>query len=773
MSQKAVKIEPYKGPAGGWGSAQSLLNAVRRDGAAQDVLRLLPQQNKKDGFACVSCAWAKPASPHPFEFCENGAKATTWELTSRRATPEFFARHTVSELRLWNDHDLEYSGRLTQPLRYDRETDRYVAVAWEEAFRAIGAELRQLRPETVVFYASGRASLETSYMYQLFARLYGSNHLPDSSNMCHETTSVALPQSIGVPVGTVLLEDFDHTDCILSFGQNTGTNSPRMLHPLQKAAKRNVPIIIFNPLRERGLERFVNPQNPIEMAGNAFAGSDTRLDSQYHQLKAGGDGAAIMGLCKAVIAADDKARAAGRAPVVDHAFIAEHTQGFESFAESVRAMEWSLIEQRSGLSRTALEGAANVYCNARAVIAKFGMGLTQHRDGVETVRLLINLLLLRGNIGRRGAGILPVRGHSNVQGQRTVGISEKPELVPLDRLAEQYHFEPPRWEGWSTVDACQAVIDGEAKGFIGLGGNFARAVPDTERVESAWTGLRLTVHVATKLNRSHLLPGEVCYLLPCLGRLEVDHQASGPQAVSIEDSTACIHGSRGKREPASPDLLSEPRIVAEMAKAALPSNPHVDWDGWVGDYGRVRDAIEATYPQYFERFNERLFQPGGFPRPLGARDRKWATKSGKAEFLTPTTVSKAQVAVPEGVLQLITLRSNDQFNTTIYGYHDRFRGVQGTRMILFMNRADMRRQGFQEGELVSLQCAIEDGIMRRLGGFRVTPYAVPEGCCAAYYPECNPLIPLSHHAEGSKVPAAKSVPVVIDRQAAPRPFGAI
>ncbi|MFC7611459.1 FdhF/YdeP family oxidoreductase [Teichococcus aestuarii] len=509
------------------------------------------------------------------------------------------------------------------------------------------------------------------------------------------------------------------------------------------------------------------------MAGNAFAGSDTRLDSQYHQLKAGGDGAAIMGLCKAVIAADDKARAAGRAPVVDHAFIAEHTQGFESFAESVRAMEWSLIEQRSGLSRTALEGAANVYCNARAVIAKFGMGLTQHRDGVETVRLLINLLLLRGNIGRRGAGILPVRGHSNVQGQRTVGISEKPELVPLDRLAEQYHFEPPRWEGWSTVDACQAVIDGEAKGFIGLGGNFARAVPDTERVESAWTGLRLTVHVATKLNRSHLLPGEVCYLLPCLGRLEVDHQASGPQAVSIEDSTACIHGSRGKREPASPDLLSEPRIVAEMAKAALPSNPHVDWDGWVGDYGRVRDAIEATYPQYFERFNERLFQPGGFPRPLGARDRKWATKSGKAEFLTPTTVSKAQVAVPEGVLQLITLRSNDQFNTTIYGYHDRFRGVQGTRMILFMNRADMRRQGFQEGELVSLQCAIEDGIMRRLGGFRVTPYAVPEGCCAAYYPECNPLIPLSHHAEGSKVPAAKSVPVVIDRQAAPRPFGAI
>lgn len=773
MPQDAVKIEPYKGPAGGWGSAQSLLQSIRRDGAAQDVLRLLPQQNKKDGFACVSCAWAKPAEPHPFEFCENGAKATTWELTDRRATPEFFARHTVAELRRWNDHDLEYSGRLTEPLRYDPETDRYVATSWPEAFRAIGAELRGLSPEEVIFYASGRASLETSYMYQLFARLHGSNHLPDSSNMCHETTSVALPQSLGVPVGTVLLEDFEHTDCILSFGQNTGTNSPRMLHPLQKAAKRNVPIIVFNPLRERGLERFVNPQNPVEMAGNALAGQDTRLDSQYHQLKAGGDGAAIMGLCKAVIAADDKARAAGRRPVIDHDFIAQHTHGFESFAESARAIGWSLIEQRSGLSRAALEGAANVYCNARAVIAKFGMGLTQHRDGVETVRLLINLLLLRGNIGRRGAGILPVRGHSNVQGQRTVGISEKPKLVPLDRLAEQYGFEPPRWEGWSTVDACQAVIDGKARGFIGLGGNFTRAVPDTERVEAAWPGLQLTVHVATKLNRSHLLPGKVSYLLPCLGRLEIDRQAGGPQAVSIEDSTACIHGSRGKREPASPHLLSEPRIVAEMAKATLPANPRLDWDGWVADYGRVRDAIEATYPKDFKDFNKRLFEPGGFPRPLGARDRIWATDTGKANFVTPSTVSKAQDPQPADVLQLITLRSNDQFNTTVYGYHDRFRGVQGTRMVLFMNRADMKRLDLKEGELVSLACAIEDGVTRRLGGFRVTPYGVPEGCCAAYYPECNPLIPLSHHAEGSKVPAAKAVPIRIDRAAAPRPFGAV
>lgn len=773
MPRETVRIEPYKGAAGGWGSAQSLFRSMKRDGAVLDDLRLLPQQNKKDGFACVSCAWAKPAEPNVFEFCENGAKATTWELTSRRATPRFFGRHTLAELRNWSDHDLEYSGRITEPMRYDRASDRYVPLRWEEAFRAIGTALKGYDPRAVIFYASGRASLETSYMYQLFARLFGSNNLPDSSNMCHETTSVALPQSIGVPVGTVLLEDFRHTDCILSFGQNTGSNSPRMLHPLQEAAKRGVPLIVFNPLRERGLERFVNPQSPAEMAGNALSGANTRLDSQYHQLKAGGDGAAIMGLCKAVIAMDDAARAEGRPPVIDHAFLAEHTTGFEDFARSARAIGWPLLEERSGLSRAAIESAARIYSQAKAVIAKYGMGLTQHRDGVETVRLLVNLLLLRGNIGRPGAGILPVRGHSNVQGQRTVGITEKPSLAPLDRLAEQYGFEPPRWEGLTTVDACQAVLDGKARAFIGLGGNFVRAVPETAAMEKAWTGLGLTVHVATKLNRTHLLPGETCYLLPCLGRLEIDKQAGGAQAVSIEDSTACIHGSRGKRAPASQWLLSEPRIVAELAKATLPPNPRVPWDDWVADYGRIRDAIEATYPEDFRDFNKRMFQPGGFPRPLGARERVWNTGSGKASFVLPQAVSRAAERDREGVLRLMTLRSNDQFNTTVYGYRDRFRGIQGTRMVVMMNRADMRRRDLREGEIVTLSTVADDGVTRRLGGFRVTPYGVPEGCCAAYYPECNPLIPLWHHAEGSKVPAAKSVPIRIEREAAERPPGAI
>ncbi|MFC7554451.1 FdhF/YdeP family oxidoreductase [Pseudoroseomonas wenyumeiae] len=492
---------------------------------------ILMKQNKHDGFACVSCAWEKPAVPHAFEYCENGAKATAWEITSKRVGPDFFAGHTLAELRGWRDHDLEAIGRLTQPMRWDPHSDTYRPVTWEDAFREIGVELRRLKPEEAVFYVSGRASLEASYMWQLFARLYGTNNLPDSSNMCHESTSVALPESVGQPVGTTSLTDFSHTDCIMFFGQNPGSNSPRMLHPLQEASKRGVPIITFNPLRERGLERFTNPQSPTEM----LTGKETRISSQYHQVKAGGDIAAIMGLCKALIEADD----AGE-PLLDHDFIAQHTQGFEDFARAARKTDWADIEQESGLTRPALEGVARCYGKSKAVMAIYGMGLTQHRRGVENVQMLVNLLLLRGNIGKEGAGICPVRGHSNVQGQRTIGISEKPELVPLDKLAEQYNF-PPREKGMNTVEACEAVLDGRVRAFLSLGGNFLRAVPETGPMEEAWPRLRLSVQIATKLNRSHLVPAEVTYLLPCLGRIEIDTQRAGPQTVSMEDSNGQIH----------------------------------------------------------------------------------------------------------------------------------------------------------------------------------------------------------------------------------------
>ncbi|HWB48394.1 MAG TPA: FdhF/YdeP family oxidoreductase [Stellaceae bacterium] len=762
--RKRARAEPYDAPAGGWGSVRSLARAITRERVIASAPPALLRQNKPDGFACVSCAWAKPADPHVFEFCENGAKATTWEITSRRADDEFFAGHTLRELEAWPDHDLEETGRLVRPMRWEPETDRYVPVDWDEAFRAIGEELKQLAPNTAVFYASGRASLEASYMYALLARLYGTNNLPDSSNMCHESTSVALPESIGVPVGTVTLEDFAETDGIFFFGQNVGTSSPRMLHDLQDAVRRGVPIVTFNPLRERGLVEFVNPQAPGEM----LTGAATPISSQYHQVKAGGDIAALYGLCKALIEADDRGKERGEAPpVLDHAFIERHTHGFAAFADAARSFDWRELEQRSGLTRGAMEAAAMVYAHAEKVIGIYGMGLTQHRKGVETVQMLVNLLLLRGNVGKVGAGICPVRGHSNVQGQRTVGITEKPELVPLDKLEQQFGFKAPREKGLNTVEACEKVLSGEVRAFIGLGGNFVRAIPERSRMEPAWRKLRLTVQIATKLNRSHLIHGEVAYLLPCLGRIELDRQASGPQSVTMEDSTSCIHGSLGMQPPAGPHLLSEPAIIAGIAKATLPPNPKVDWDSWLADYGTVRDAIAATYPENFHDFNARMWQPGGFHRHLAARHREWKTKTGKANFIVPADLETDPDTVPADhqVLRLITLRSNDQFNTTVYGYHDRFRGIHGTRMVVLMHRNDIDRLALGEGDRVTLVTAAADGVDRRLGGLTIVAYDIPEGCCAGYYPECNVLVPLWHHAERAKVPAAKSVPVRIVKEA--------
>jgi molybdopterin-dependent oxidoreductase alpha subunit len=756
MSAKP-KVRRYNGPAGGWGSLRSLAHSLTHEHVPIKGSRVLLKQNKTDGFMCVSCAWAKPADPHVFEFCENGAKATTWELTSRRVTPEFFAKHTVRELETWDDHHLEEAGRLTHPMRWDAATDKYLPVEWEEAFREIGRELQALAPKSVVFYASGRASLESAYMYALFARMYGHNNLPDSSNMCHESTSVALPESIGVPVGTCVLEDFDKTDCILFFGQNVGTSSPRMLHQLQEAAKRGVPIITFNPLRERGLERFTNPQAPTEM----LSGASTRISSQYHQVKAGGDTAAIMGIVKALFTLDEESKASGGGGLLDRAFIAEHTHGFEEFAVAVRDCEWEHIERRSGLARGALEAAAFVYAHARSVIFVYGMGLTQHKKGVQTVQTLVNLALLRGNIGRPGAGICPVRGHSNVQGQRTVGITEQPDKVPADKLKALFGIDVPKDKGMNTVEACEGILQGSVRGMVMLGGNLVRAVPDHSLIEPAWRKLRLTVQILTKLNRSTLIHGDVSFILPCLGRIEIDKQASGPQAVSMEDSTGCMHGSRGQAKPASPHLYSEPKIIAEMAKATLPRDARVPWDDWVADYGKVRDAIAATYPDIFHDFNARMWRPGGFHRPLGARHRKWITKTGKANFVTPDSLA-TDIDMPEGqrdVLQLITLRSNGQFNTTIYSYDDRFRGIYGSRMVLMMNRKDIDRLGLHADDMVGLETAVDDGVHRAVNGFRIVAYDIPEGCIGGYYPECNPLIPLWHHAEKSKVPAAKSIPV--------------
>jgi molybdopterin-dependent oxidoreductase alpha subunit len=748
----------YPYATGGWGSVGSIARIFGEERDSPLALRVLARQNKPGGVMCTSCAWAKPAHPHMFEFCENGAKATLWELTRNRCTPEFFSNHTISELRGWDDHDLEQAGRLTHPLRYDRASDRYLPVSWEEAFAAIARELRAMDPKSTVFYSSGHAALEPSYLYALFARLYGHNNLPQSSNMCHETTSVNLKDVIGVSVGTCTLDDFDSCDAIFFFGQNTGSNSPRFLHVLKAAVERGCRIVTFNPLREKGLLEFVDPQNLVQMT----VGRSTRISEHYFQVRPGGDIAVLAGMIKLVL--DAERRSPG--DVLDHAFIREHTTGFEAMAEAVRRIDWKDIEQHSGLTRTMLESATKVYLSANNAIGIYGMGLTQHVNGWLNLGMLVNLLLLRGNIGRPGAGISPVRGHSNVQGQRTVGIAEKPDLVPLDKLEGMFGFTAPRERGMNAVHACQGILDGSVKALISLGGNLVRALPDRERMEAAWPRLRMTVNIATKLNRSHLTPGEISYILPCLGRLDEDMQESGPQAVSMEDSLSHIYGSVGIAEPPSEYARSELAIIAGMAKATLPQNPKVRWDEWTENYDRVRDLIAETYPDEFHDFNERLYEPGGFYRGNAARERRWNTKSGKAEFTAPTTLSAlgedAGTTGPgAGRMTLVTLRSNDQFNTTVYGFSDRLRGLEGSRNILLINRDEMARLGLQEKDLVTLVCDIDDGIERKVSGLIITAYDLPNGCVAGYYPELNPLVPLEYNEKKSNTPAYKGAPVRI------------
>lgn len=762
---ETATLEDYENPAGGWGSVKALGSILAEEHVMLHGTRVLMKQNKPKGFACVSCSWAKPADPHLFEFCENGAKATAWEVTRKRLDPEFFAQHTVSDLESWSAYELESMGRLVEPMRYDAVTDKYVRVSWDEAFRDIGAELRAMDPESVVFYASGRASLETSYMYQLMARIYGCNNLPDSSNMCHESTSVALPETIGVGVGTVTLDDFEKADCMLFFGHNTGTNAPRMLHPLQEARKRGVPIITFNPIRERGLDKFVNPQSPTEM----LTPGSTPISTQFVQLKIGGDTAAVMGMAKWIIEADDRARESGQPRVVDIDFINAHTTGFEEFAAAARATQWADIERLSGVARGELEQAAQTYVKAKAAILLYGMGITQHREGVRNIDMLTNLLFLRGNIGKPGAGICPIRGHSNVQGQRTVGITEKPEKAPNDKLKSMYGFEPPMKKGLNTVEACEKIVERKISAFFMLGGNFVRAIPDHGQMEPAWREIPLTVQILTKLNHSAIIHGRKSYLLPCLGRIEIDQQETGPQSVSVEDSTGCMHGSHGISEPPErSSLLSEPAIVAGIAKQITPPGVKVNWDAWVADYSKVREAIAETYPEIFHDFNQRLWTPGGFPRPLGPRDRQWTTPNGKANFKTPENMIEDPDMPSSGpdVLRLMTTRGDSQFNTTVYAMDDRFRGVFGTRKVLLMNAADIARLGLEEGKMVTAVTDSRDGRRRSVAGLRIHAFDIPAGCVLGYFPELNPLVPLSHYAKKSKVPAAKSVPIRLEPEAA-------
>jgi molybdopterin-dependent oxidoreductase alpha subunit len=740
-------VHPYDGPAGGWGALKATAIAVRTQMDALDAPATLLRTNQPDGFDCPGCAWPDKEHKSTFQFCENGAKAVTWEATSKRVTAEFLAANTVSSLLAKSDFELEGYGRLTDPLVYDRASDTLRPVSWERAFARIGEIVSGMQPDEVEFYTSGRASNEAAWLFQLYARELGTNNFPDCSNMCHEATSVGLPQSIGIGKGTVSLDDFEQTELVISIGHNPGTNHPRMMGTLHELSRRGVPIIVLNPLKERALERFADPQNVIEMATY----SSTNIASTYFQVKAGGDAAALKGIAKALLQMDDDLD-----NVLDSAFIAEHTQNFPAFADDLRLTRWHDIERESGLTRDDLQRVAEAYAKSNATIVTYGMGITQHNKGTSNVRLIADLLLMRGNIGKPGAGICPLRGHSNVQGNRTVGITEKPSASFLASLQREFGFVPPQTHGHDAVKALEAMIAGKSKALLCLGGNFAVAMPDRQQAFPAMQGLELSVHVGTKLNRSHLLVAKETYILPCLGRTELDLQESGRQSITVEDSMSMVHASSGKLKPASPQLRSEPAIVAGMAMATL-ANTKVDWLALVANYDRIRELIERTVPG-FENYNQRIRHPGGFRMPLPPTERVWPTPTGKAMFSVFHGVHENVQVDGEDVMRLVTLRSHDQYNTTIYALDDRYRGVFGRRDVLFMNEQDMANMGLEHGDRVDISTALPDS-HQRLEDITLVAYSIAPGTVGAYYPEANVLVPLNYLDQESGTPSYKSVPI--------------
>ncbi|OAI88255.1 MULTISPECIES: FdhF/YdeP family oxidoreductase [Pseudomonas] len=758
--QKPVpRYKPYNGAAGGWGALRSVVQAwVGSDNALKNIRALL-KTNQNGGFDCPGCAWGDSPEHGMVKFCENGAKAVNWEATKRRVDPTFFARHSVTSLLAQSDYWLEYQGRLTDPMVYDPVGDRYRPIAWDDAFALIARHLNALEsPDQAEFYTSGRASNEAAYLYQLFVRAYGTNNFPDCSNMCHEASGVALSQSVGVGKGTVTFDDFEHADAIFVWGQNPGTNHPRMLEPLREAVQRGAQVVCINPLKERGLERFQHPQHPIEMLTNG----DKPTNTAFFRPALGGDMAMMRGMAKFLLQWEREALAKGEAPIFDHDFIAEHTATVDDYLAVVDATSWEQIQTQSGLPLGEIELAARMYVKASKVIMCWAMGITQHRHSVPTIQEIANLMLLRGNLGQPGAGLCPVRGHSNVQGDRTMGINERPPVALLDSLERRFGFPVPRHNGHNTVEAIHAMLAGRAKVFIGLGGNFAQATPDTERTAQALRNCDLTVHISTKLNRSHLVHGKEALILPCLGRTDIDQQGEGPQAVTVEDSFSMVHASNGQLKPLSSQMRSEPAVIAGIAAATVGNHP-VDWNWLIADYDRIRDLIAETIPG-FDRFNERLKHPGGFYLGNNAGQRIWKTASGKANFKANRLPDdlihegvRASGKLPDLIMQ--SMRSHDQYNTTIYGLDDRYRGVRGQRNVLFANEADILRLGFNPGDKVDIVSLWGDGLERRVTGFTLLAFDIPAGQAAAYYPEVNPLVPLESVGDGSHTPTSKFVAI--------------
>ncbi|MEU2182523.1 FdhF/YdeP family oxidoreductase [Streptomyces thermolilacinus] len=748
--QDAPEVSAAQHSAAGLPGVVHGLRASHAQMGVARTARTLLKVNQKDGFDCPGCAWPEGDKRHLAEFCENGAKAVAEEATLRRVTPDFFAAHPLSDLATRSGYWLGQQGRITHPVYLPEGGDRYEPVTWERAFAIIAEELTALdSPDEALFYTSGRTSNEAAFLLQLFAREYGTNNLPDCSNMCHESSGSALTETIGVGKGSVSLDDLHQADLIIVAGQNPGTNHPRMLSALEKAKTAGARIISVNPLPEAGLERFKNPQTPKGLLKGAA------LTDLFLQIRIGGDQALFRLLNKLILDTDG---------AVDEEFVRTHTHGFEEFAATARAADWDETLTATGLTRDEIERALRMILSSRRTIVCWAMGLTQHKHSVPTIREVVNLLLLRGAIGRPGAGVCPVRGHSNVQGDRTMGIFERPSDAFLDALDKEFGIASPRHHGYDVVRSIQALRDGQAKVFFAMGGNFVAATPDTHVTEAAMRRARLTVHVSTKLNRSHAVTGTRALILPTLGRTDRDIQASGRQFVTVEDSMGLVHASRGNLPPASPHLLSEPAIVARMARAVLGPASTTPWERFENDYATIRDRIARVVPG-FEDFNARLAaNPGGFALPHAPRDeRRFPTATGKANF---TAAPVEYPHVPEGRLLLQTLRSHDQYNTTVYGLDDRYRGIKGGRRVVLVHPDDARAHGLADGSYADLVSEWNDGVERRAPRFRVVHYPTARGCAAAYYPETNVLVPLDATADVSNTPASKSVIVRLEQSPA-------
>ena len=731
--------------AGGVPAILASVKAISQETGLVRGVRTLLKVNQSGGIDCPGCAWPEPDRHRSrFEFCENGAKHVADEATTKRVTPEFFKKWSVEELRQQSDQWLNAQGRLTHPMLLHRDATHYEPVSWDDAFELLAAELNSLNyPDQAVFYTSGRTSNEAAFLYQLFVRQFGTNNLPDCSNMCHESSGTALSETIGVGKGTVTLEDFDKADAIFVIGQNPGTNHPRMLTSLERAKRRGCKLVHINPLPEVGMTRFKHPQHVLGLLG-----SGTQLADLFLQVRINGDVALLKGLSKAVLA-----RGTG---VLDREFIDQYTTGFDDFASALQNVSWSEIVEQSGISREQIEEAAQIFVESERTIFCWAMGLTQHKNAVANIQEIVNLMLLRGQVGKPGAGFCPVRGHSNVQGDRTMGIWERPTEAFLDRLGKAFYFEPPRNHGFDTVQSIQAMHDGRVKVFFALGGNFLSATPDTEFTAAALRRCRMTAHVSTKLNRSHVVHGDRALILPCLGRTEIDIQDMGPQFVTTENSMGVVQISEGTLEPASKELLSEPQIVARLAQATLEHRTTVEWKKLARSYGEIRDAIELVVPDFYDP-DCRLLAFGGFYLPNAARERVFNTKSGKAHF-TVHEIPRHDLA-PDQFL-MMTIRSHDQFNTSVYTLNDRYRGISDGRLVVFLNETDIAAAGLKAGQVVDLVSHFE-GEERVARGFAVVPYDIPRRCAATYFPEANVLVPVRSVAEKSNTPASKSVVISI------------